>query len=308
MRMPSAKKVLGGYELIERLSRGETHEVWKAWHVALARPAAVKVLFHQEDLRANDQLADAVRRLVCEAQLTASLRSPHVAQVHELAVVDDAAVYFALEFLDGMNTGRFVYRFGALPPQRAVHWLHQVCHALGEVHARGLIHGDVKPSNVFVSRRGVCADHITLLDFGLARVSQQAASPDSTKHSSRPGTPGFMAPEQLLGAAGDSRADVYAMGCLAYFLLTGRGPFDAKDDERLAQMHVSSTPPSPQPPADRRLPAFLEALVMSCLSKEPRERPSDAQAVRAELSSGMERNLWSEMEAQSWWEQHFVEG
>jgi len=301
MRRKPARPTLGSYQLIERISRGADFEVWKAWHVRLGRPAAVKLLHARSKAEGSERLSKAVRRLVCEAQLTASLQSPHVVQIHDLGIDGERTVYFAMEYLDGLDLEHFVYRFGAVEPRRAVRWLGEVCHALGELHARGLIHGDVKPSNVFVSRGLSDIDRVTLLDFGLARATTSTHDSAETAHVRRPGTLGYMAPEQILGSSEDARSDVFAVGCLAYWMLTGVRAFNAGDDPDAGQIQDHAVPAPPLPTFKHPRSSRLEAVIMSCLSKNPMDRPVDAWALQRELVSGLDGDAWSDAEASAWW-------
>jgi serine/threonine-protein kinase len=205
-----------------------------------------------------------------------------------------------MELLDGMNAEHFVYRFGPIAPGRVASWLVQACHSLGEAHARGLVHRDIKPANLFLCRYGRDCDFVKVLDFGLTLPDQTAADPRLTAPGARMGTPAYMAPEQVFGVA-DARTDLYALGCVGYFLLCGERPFEGDTGELLRQ-HVHTAPPPLGARARQPIPARLEAVVMSCLAKQPAERPDSADALSAALAEGAGDAHWTEAEARAWWD------
>ena len=293
---------MGSYELIERLGQGGMGEVWRAHHSLLARPAAVKLIL-PERLQAPAEARDAaVLRFTREAQVTAGLRSPHTVQLFDFGVSADGVMYYAMELLDGINLEHFVYRYGAIEPRRAVHWLRQACHSLGEAHARDLTHRDIKPANLFVCAYGRERDFVKVLDFGLARPAIGAGDARLTREGGWLGTPGYMAPEQVFGRDSGASADLYALGCVAYWLLAGETPFSADDAGELMRQHVQVEAAPLRERAKQAIPAALEAVVMACLAKEPASRPRDADELSERLAQTVDGEPWSAAEAHAWWE------
>jgi len=295
---------VGSYSLIEQLGSGGMGEVWLARHQLLARPAAVKIV--RESMTGLGEDGHALRqRFAREAQVTAELQSPHTVQLFDFGMTETGSFYYVMERLRGMDLQRLVDRHGPLPPERAVFLLKQACRSLSEAHALGLVHRDIKPANLFVCRLGSEYDFLKVLDFGV--VSRQA------RESIAPiplggmvlGTPAFLAPELVSGqAAFDERADIYALGCVAFWLLTGRPPFEAGDAVSLMVQHSTRTPSPPSTIAGEAIPAGLDALILECLSKEPSRRPASADLLGdrlAELSITVE---WDQRRAREWWERH----
>jgi len=235
---------LGAYQLDERIGRGAMGDVWRARHRFLARPAAVKLI--QSKLIGgadSDRALQAFQRFEREAQATASLRSPHTIQLYDFGRTDSDTLYYAMELLDGFDLETFVERFGPQPPARVVHWLLQVCHSLREAHEAGLVHRDVKPANIFVCRYGWEVDFIKVLDFGLVSLQPTSSLADDRVTSEREirGTPAYMPPEVATGeSVPDARSDIYSLGCVAYWLLTGSLVFTG-EAERLEALSLSSS-------------------------------------------------------------------
>ncbi len=231
---------MGSYQLVELLGRGGMGEVWRAKHRLLARGAAIKLI--RPELLGAGSHAEAynmLRRFEREAQATAALSSPHTIQVFDFGATADQTFYYVMELLDGRDLQSLVREFGPLPAARALFLLRQVCHSLAEAHARGLVHRDVTPSNIYVCRMGLDYDFVKVLDFGLVKFNgRRSLEPaESGRFHTTTGTPAFMAPEIILGAEIDQRADVYAIGCVAYYLLTGQPVFEA-DDAQGAVRHA----------------------------------------------------------------------
>ena len=297
---------LGSYRLERRLGQGGMGEVWRARHRMLARPAAIK-LIRSEFLGPSDaRRHDLIARFEREAQATALLRSPHTVAVYDFGTADDGTFYYVMELLDGFDLDELVTRFGPMPPERVVYLLRQVTESLAEAHDAGLIHRDVKPANLYACRYGREVDFIKVLDFGLVKTSE----PDGPVGSSSPGrqvaggTPAFMSPEQVLGdEAIDARSDIYAVGCVAYWLLTGQPVFSGVTpmDTMMKQVTVEPEPlarRAPQP-----VPAALEAIVMQCLAKESAQRPQTADALRQLLDGVPLGDPWSQARARVWGEE-----
>jgi len=226
----SRARELGSYRLIDILGHGGMGEVWRAQHRMLARPAAIKLIRPEAlgDTNVEDRKT-VLGRFEREAQATASLRSPHTIELYDFGVSDTGTFYYVMELLDGFDAAALVEKFGPLPAGRAVHILLQMCDSLGEAHAAGLVHRDIKPPNIYVCRYGRAVDFVKVLDFGLVKPRDTSAESEQlTADHVVSGSPAFMAPEQVLGdKALDARSDLYATGCVAYWLLTGKYVFEA---------------------------------------------------------------------------------
>ncbi len=280
---------IGHYTLDERIGTGGMGEVWRAHHRLLIRPAAVKLVKFSalgSDPGRDPELR--LRRFEREARATAGLKSPHTVQLYDFGMTDDGTLYYVMELLDGMDLDTLVERFGPLPPERAVHLLLQVCASLDEAHQNGLIHRDIKPANLIVGRVGADPDFVKVLDFGLVKLDGARQSPESLKltaESSVSGTPGFMAPEVVLGTDTDPRIDLYSLGCVGYWLLTGRLLFEGPGAVKVMYDHVHTPPPPPSSRADQPIPKELDALILDCLAKDRAERPLSAAALHARLTT-----------------------
>src|ERR687895_41988 len=214
-----------------------------------------------------------------------------------------------MELLDGLDLDTLVRQYGPLPAERVVHLLRQVFSSLQDAHGNGLVHRDIKPANVVVSRAGTTFDFVKVLDFGLvkldsARVADKNAIALSGEDSWS-GTPGYMAPEVVLGAADtDHRVDLYALGCVAYWLLTGKMVFEGENAMQVMMQHVQALPKRPSHRVDRPFPAALEDLVMQCLEKDPARRPASADVMRERLDAVPLTAVWTAERAEQWWASH----
>jgi serine/threonine-protein kinase len=297
---------LGSYRLVRRLGQGGMGEVWRAEHRMLARPAAIKLIRPLAGVT-EIQHRQLVRRFEREAQATALMRSPHTLELYDFGVAEDGTFYYVMELLDGFDLDELVERFGPVPPERMVHLIRQVCFSLGEAHEAGLIHRDIKPANLYTCRYGRDVDFIKVLDFGLVK---QGDAPDAGADRLTGeqvvigGTPGFMAPEQAVGDAMDGRSDLYSLGCVAYWLLTGSLVFKGRTPVETMMMHVHVQPDRPSLVANRPIPADLEAVVLACLAKEAAQRPQTADELAARLGSVGLRNQWTPSRAREWWDTH----
>lgn len=315
-----AARRLGSYELSERLGAGAMGEVWRAQHRLLARPAAVK-LISPERLGARDEASRrrVLARFEQEAKVTASLDSPHTVELYDFGVSGEGELFIVMELLDGLDAQSLVERFGPLPSERVAHLLMQACDSLADAHRRGLVHRDVKPANLFVARKGVEFDFLKVLDFGLVKRWGAAESGElsrslatlthvgQTAEGQIVGTPAFIAPEAALGSGGvDHRADLYALGCVAYWLLTGAMVFEDSSVLEMVVSHVTKTPVSPSLRAGVSIAPELEALTLRCLAKDPAERPSSAQELRQLLSQIPFAEPWSRQRAAEWWRVHLA--
>jgi DNA-binding NtrC family response regulator len=295
---------LGSYSLIEQLGSGGMGEVWLARHQLLARPAAVKIV--REGTLGVGEDAHALRlRFTREAQATADLQSPHTVQLFDFGITETGVFYYVMERLRGMDLQRMVERHGPLPPERVVFLLKQACLSLSEAHALGLVHRDIKPANLFVCRLGPQYDFLKVLDFGV--VSRQVREPTTsiTQPGTVLGTPAFLAPEIMAGDGSfDQRADIYALGCVAFWLLTGRPPFEGADAMSLLMHHARTTPLPPSTMTEQSIAADVDALVLDCLAKEPSLRPAGADVLLERLSTLSVADRWEQRQARTWWELH----
>jgi len=296
-------KRLGQYTLEERIGEGGMGVVYRARHALLRRPTAVKLL--RPELTDRRSLA----RFEREVQRTAQLTHPNTIAVFDYGRTPGGVFYYAMEFLDGFDLRTLVRLDGPMPAPRVVHVLAQAAGALAEAHHVGLIHRDVKPGNLVLIRRWLTPDFVKVLDFGLVRemVADPAASDLSIQSGVIEGTPHYMSPEQVVEpGAVDPRSDLYSLGAVAYFLLTGRPPYDGKSAVAIVAEHLHGTPPPPSSLVDG-VPPALEALVLRLLAKDPAERPADGAALLAELAAcgagGALGPAWTADQAQGWWEQ-----
>ncbi len=295
----------GSYHLEKLVGRGGMGEVWLARHRLLRREAAVKLVLPHllEGLNASEQRR-AQRRFEQEAQVIASLRSPHTVAIYDFGVAENGSVYYAMEYLQGLNVEQLVERYGPQPAGRTVALLRQAIDSLEEAHDSGLIHRDVKPSNVFIARLGKRTDFVKLLDFGLVKV---LSDPDGTTlltHSRTTGTPAFISPEQVRGSEIDARTDIYGLGCVAYFLLTGTIIFNKSGAMAMAMAHLTEPPEPPSQRSELPIPASLERVVMACLAKNPDDRPQSVEELRAMLDDCRDVTRWSQADADAWWALH----
>jgi eukaryotic-like serine/threonine-protein kinase len=296
---------LGSYRLVEMIGRGGMGEVWRATHRMLARPAAIK-LIKPEILGTPGGNGGrlVVQRFRREAEAASFLQSPHTIRLYDFGETRAGTFYFVMELLDGLDLETLVRRFGPIPPERVVHILRQSCHSLGEAHERGLIHRDVKPANIYLCRLGREYDFVKVLDFGLVKYDQDQSIMDTVKATSdlTTGTPAYMAPEMANGDPVDRRADLYALGCVAYWLLTGRMVFEAESPLKMLIQHIQAQPVPPSVRGGRPVPPALEQLVLRCLAKDPASRPSSADAILRELDRIELQRPWDQERAREWWE------
>ena len=304
MRLKSLRDI-GSYELVEPIGAGGMGEVWRAKHRLLARPAAIK-LIRSDVLGTSQRTRDAiVRRFEREAKDTAMLGSTHTIDVYDFGVTEEGDFYYVMELLDGISLDRFVQLYGPMEPARVVYLLQQACHSLGEAHMRGLVHRDVKPANIFLCRLGPDDDFVKVLDFGLVKHFQGPAGAMLTTEGMTAGTPAYMAPEVALGRTDiDGRADIYALGCVAYYLLTGEPVFSADSDVATALAHVKDMPVPPSVRSEFNIPPALEAAILDSLAKEPAARPASAEVFSERVAAAVTQDAWTAKSARAWWELH----
>jgi serine/threonine-protein kinase len=290
---------LGQYRLIKPLGAGGMGHVFLAEHRMLKRPCAIKLIHPDEaiDLR-------VLARFEREVRMTARLSHWNTIEIYDYGRTDDSTFFYVMEYLPGLSLEDLLERHGPLPAERVVHFLWQICQALREAHAIGLIHRDIKPGNVFAAQRGGVYDVVKLLDFGLVKPVTEAPSARLTQDGGISGTPLFMSPEQARGLANlDARIDIYSVGALAYTLLTGRPPFDGTNSMEVMIAHVRDevVPPSKH---QANVPADLERVILRCLAKRPEDRFQDIDSLEQALAQCMAANQWTQAHAARWWREN----
>ena len=284
---------LGQYTLEERIGEGGMGIVHRATHAMLRRPAAIKLLL--ADRAGEKNLA----RFEREVQLTSRLTHPNTISIFDYGRTDEGVFYYVMEYLDGMDLERLVDAEGPLEPARAIHILTQVCGALAEAHALGLIHRDIKPANIVLTDRVDQPDVVKVVDFGLVKSLDPGEGELTTSVT---GTPMFMAPEAITSPDSvDARADLYALGAVAYFLITGKHVFEAPTVVEVCSRHLSDIPVSPSDRIGKPVPRDLEAIILACLSKAPNARPASAAALRTALLACDDAAGYDVAAAQVWW-------
>jgi eukaryotic-like serine/threonine-protein kinase len=298
---------MGSYRLVQRLGQGGMGEVWRAQHRMLARPAAIK-LIRPEVLGARDPGSRdlLLKRFEREAQATALMSSAHTLALYDFGMADDGTFYYVSELLDGFDLDQLVRQFGPVPAERAVHFLRQMCASLAEAHESGLIHRDIKPANVYSCRYGREVDFIKVLDFGLVkRRPPEAGGSELTVEEGPSGTPAFMSPEQALSEGRvDARSDLYGVGGVAYWLLTGTLVFKGATPMETIVMQVQRKPEPPSHRTELTIPPELESIVLDCLAKDPADRPKTADELAARLAVVPLEREWTDSRAREWWDRH----
>ncbi len=297
---------LGSYSLENLLGQGGMGEVWRAKHRMLARPAAVKLVSPAALGGDPAAIGEAQARFEREAQITAELQSPHTVKLYDYGTTEDGRLYYVMELLEGIDLDELVQRFGPLPAERVVYILRQACESLSEAHRRGLVHRDIKPGNIFLCQHAFKFDVVKLLDFGLAKHTQLSSddvrlSRAETIH----GSPAYMAPEVALGQeALDGRADIYGLGCVAYWLLTGQLVFDALSPTAMIVAHVKDQPAPPSRRSELFVPAEIDELILACLAKDRAARVASADNLASALAGIRLANPWTPERAAKWWRTH----
>ena len=304
------EREMGSYRLIELLGRGGMGEVWRAKHRLLARPAAIKLIRPDRLGIRETETSTALKRFEREAQATASLESPHTVDLFDFGVTDEKTFYFVMELLNGLDMETLVGRFGPLPAARVVPLLRQACHSLTDAHEHGLIHRDIKPANIFVCRLGQDYDFVKVLDFGLVRANRETFGGDAhlTAEGVTSGTPAYMPPEVALGQGDlDERLDLYSLGCVAYWLLTGRRVFDGNTPMEIVVKHIKEKPEPPSRFSEIPVPPELDEIILKCLEKDREARPESARKLGEMLLAAEIGDGWNRERARSWWRTHHPE-
>ncbi len=285
---------LGSYTLERQLSEGGMATIFLARHALLKRRTAIKIL---KKTIGTDEFAHRFER---EVQLVSQLRHPNTVQIYDFGRTSDGQPYYVMEYIDGVTLTQLVEHSGAVPPGRVIHILRQIAAALREAHSVGLVHRDVKPDNVMLCRRGE-DDFVKLLDFGLVKDVLHDETRDVTKQIRILGTPRYMSPERIVNPSDvDARADLYALGAIGYYLLTGRHVFEGEDSQDVANQVLHA--PAPRVSASvPSVPEALDALIAACLEKERSRRPVSAEAVIEALDRLSTRLAWTQRDAEAWW-------
>jgi serine/threonine-protein kinase len=299
---------MGSYHLLDLIGRGGMGEVWRARHNMLARPAAIKLVRRDALDSAPEVLKTTLTRFEREAQTTAGLRSPHTVELYDFGMSDDGTLYYVMELLDGIDLESLVERYGPLPSDRVVYILRQVCLSLSEAHRQDLVHRDIKPANIYLCEQAFEQDFVKVLDFGLVKnVAAIEAGDDAamTRAQAVAGTPAYIAPETALGKGTlDGRTDIYSLGCVAFWLLTGRRVFEEETPMAMVVAHTTAIPPRPSESTELPVSTELENLVLTCLAKAPADRPATATEVIHRLDAITLPMKWTPDRAAEWWSLH----
>lgn len=290
---------LGQYTLETKLGQGGMGVVYRGHHAMLRRPTAIKLL----DV---DKVNEAsIQRFEREVQITCQLNHPNTIAIYDYGRTPEGVFYYAMEFLDGINLQTLVDRYGPLPEGRVIRILNQICGSLYEAHSIDLVHRDIKPANVMLNRRGGEADVVKVLDFGLVKALDEDKRSGLTNANAMTGTPLYMSPEAIQTPnLVDARADIYALGAVGYFLLTGRPVFEAHSLVDLCQKHVTETPIAPSQRLGKPISSEIENALMACLEKNRQRRPQTARDLAHLIARSPAANSWSMEDAEAWWGRH----
>ncbi|TWT55478.1 Serine/threonine-protein kinase PknB [Thalassoglobus neptunius] len=289
---------LGLYRLKRLLGRGGMGEVHLAEHLLLKRPCAIKLI--RPEMAGDPQ---TLARFEREVRSTAQLTHWNTVEIYDYGVSEDGTFYYVMEYLPGMNLDQIVTMHGPMPDERLIHFFEQTCDALAEAHEQGLVHRDIKPANIFAAKRGGTYDVAKLLDFGLVRSEHVDVDTKITQEGRIAGSPMYMAPEQASGDVSDARADIYALGCVAYYVLTGKTPFQEANAVKLLLAHAQQTPVSLRS-HNPNVSEELDAIVLKCLEKNPDDRFQSVEELREALKSVPVTETWTRERAQEWWTCH----
>jgi eukaryotic-like serine/threonine-protein kinase len=296
-------KELGQYTLLKRIGQGGMGAVYKARHALMRRETAVKLLLPEK----ADQLA--IRRFEREVQMTSRLSHPNTIQIYDYGHTPEGIFYYAMEYLEGISLKELVVEYGPLPESRIIHVLRQVCASLKEAHTAHLVHRDIKPANVFLCERGGILDTVKVLDFGLVMNFREMSKQAGAKKQPRSvtGTPQFFSPEAIESPyTVDQRSDLYSLGAMSYFLLTGEHVFEAETAKEICEMQVSKIPERPSERTGGSFCPVLERVIMLCLEKNPDARPQSVEALLSVLQESAYFDTWNAALAADWWESHHL--
>jgi serine/threonine protein kinase len=295
-RSALAARRLGQYVLVQEIGQGSNGMVYRARHALLRRPVAVKLLSPEMTTESN------VRRFEHEVQMTSQLTHPNTVAIYDYGRTPEGLFYYAMEYLSGIDLNHLVRRFGPQPEGRVIHILRQACGSLAEAHRIGLIHRDIKPANLVLTRRGGVCDFVKVLDFGLVKAAHLGPT-DKASANAVVGTPHFMPPEAVEAPEKvDARSDLYSIGAVGYWLLSGRTLFESEEVDELLERLVKQMPPRPSEWVNGKISTELEQLIMRCLAKNREQRPASAEELDEALGKCVVTAAWTDEEAQSWWE------
>jgi serine/threonine-protein kinase len=299
VREVQTARTLGSYQLLQPIGEGGMGEVWRASHKMLARPAAIKLV--KFDAGREEVFAQRFHR---EANAIAGLQSPHTVYLYDYGTTPEGRLYYVMELLDGISLQTLITEFGPPPASRVIAILRQICQSLEEAHRQNIVHRDLKPSNVMICQVAQTCDFVKVLDFGLAKPFGGSDALHLTVEGATLGTPEYMAPEIARASTTiDARADLYALGCVAYFLVTGTLVFTESNPVAVALQHMKTAPVPPSQRTTRAVPADLERVILMCLEKDPNARPRSARDL-GRLLAACNVAAWSEEDAARWWEKH----
>jgi serine/threonine protein kinase len=302
-RQVEQAKKLGAYELIEELGHGGMGEVWRAEHHSLIRPAAVKLLRRELTARLPPAEREALNvRFQREVQATAMLSSPHTVAVFDFGHTQDGTLYYVMELLNGLDVETLIEKHGPQPAERVIYLLRQACDSLAEAHRRNLIHRDIKPANIYLCAIGLKVDFVKVLDFGLVRDLRSDLRLTSEGEVS--GTPAYLAPEAAARNQFDARGDIYALGCVAYYMLTGQLVFEGETSAAMIAAHIRDVPPPPSQRSELAISPELDAIILACLAKNPDDRPQTAEELQQRLNEVALATPWNQQRASCWWAMH----
>lgn len=287
-----AARQFGQYRLTRKIGAGAMGEVWQANHIMMRRPTAIKLLPPDKTTETRRQ------RFEREVEATSKLTHPNTVEIYDFGRSHDGVFYYVMEYLDGIDLDQLVRRDGPQPPARVIHILEQVCAALREAHEQNFIHRDIKPANIILCERGGIPDYVKVVDFGLVKALDPSVT--QTMGEQILGTPAFMGPLVARGLPASSLSDIYAVGALGYYLLTGKLLFDCHDPFEFLQHQVRTDPVPPSRRGDVDVPAALEALIMQCLAKRPTARPASAHALRMAFAELRRDHQWTEADARAY--------
>jgi serine/threonine protein kinase len=298
-RMEKAEKAirqLGQYTLEEKIGAGGMGSVYRARHAFLSRPTAVKML------NTDRVTPDSLARFEREVQLTSRLCHPNTIAVYDYGRTAEGVFYYAMEYLEGINLEDLVKTWGPLPEARLVPILRQICGSLAEAHAVGLIHRDIKPANIILTSRAGLADFVKVLDFGLVKAANTEEEAKLTQANVTVGTPHYLSPEAVENPDKVTPlSDVYAIGAVGYYLVTGQQVFTGKTIMEVCMKHVRNAPDPPSKRLGRPVSEGLECLILRCLAKKPEDRPAGTLALADELDRLEVAGTWTRADAQAWW-------
>ncbi len=296
---PKSDKQFGQYHLQAKIGQGGMGKVYRASHSLLRRPTAIKLL------RADRESAESFKRFEREVRYTSGLTHPNTIQIYDYGHTPDGGFFYAMEYLQGVTLSHCISETGAQPASRVVYLMRQICGSIAEAHNTGLIHRDLKPSNIMICERGGKFDFIKVLDFGLVRSQSASGTQGVTNIQTLTGTPMYLSPEAISDPeAMDARSDIYQLGAIAYFMLTGQHVFSGNNLYEICAHHLNTVPDMPSTKLNRPVNHELEVLIMGCLAKQPEKRPGTAQQLLTafeKLAQSEQIGYWTQQEARSWW-------